>query len=474
MKTKNIGFSRRKALKAIGAGIATATFLPACSSEKEVVHVPMLDSAGIVGVDGKKVLPWANWSGNQNCQPNNRPMPSNETEVADIIKQAKTVRCVGSGHSFSSLVPTDQTLLSLSRFSGVNNIDVANKQATIGGGNFLLQVGDPLWNKGLALRNMPDINTQTLAGSIATSTHGTGKSFGSLSSDVVAMKIVNGEGDVVQCSASENADLFNAARTNLGTLGAVTEITMQLQDRFKLEERKWFVEAEQGFAEIEKMRDESRHFELYAFPHADYLMFITINQTDEFNKGADEPESDGALLELKEWSEKLPWLKSYLLNSALSDEVGKTSVRRDRSYRIYGNLRDIRFNEMEYSIPAEHGPACLQEILATIKKQDINVVFPIEYRYIQADDIWLSPFYQRDSCAISCHNFHDRDYKKYFALLEPIFLKYDGRPHWGKIHTLNKSQLMEKYQNWDNFQKVRQAMDPQNKFLNEFGKQFFA
>lgn len=474
MNTNKVNFSRRKALKSIGLGLATATFLPACSSEKDVVHVPFLDPKGIVGSDGKRVLPWKNWSENQNCQPKSRPMPKDEVELAQIIKDAKTIRCVGSGHSFSPLVPTDETLLSLARFSGVKNIDSAKKQATLGAGNFLLQIGDPLWEQGLALINMPDINTQTLAGSIATSTHGTGKAFGSLSSDVVAMKLVNGEGEVVECSASNNPEIFNAARTNLGTLGAVTEITMQLQDRFKVEEKKWFLPAEEGFAMIEKMRDENRHFEMYAFPHADYLMFITINETDLPNKDLDVPETDGALLELKEWAEKLPWLKSYFINSGLSEEVGKTSLRRNRSYRVFGNLRDVRFNEMEYSIPAEHGPECIQEILATIKKQNLNVIFPIEYRYVKADDIWLSPFYQRDTCAISCHNFHDRDYKAYFAALEPIFLKYKGRPHWGKVNNLTKQQFIQKYPRWDDFQKVRKQMDPQNKFLNEFTRSVFA
>ncbi|KGJ89205.1 D-arabinono-1,4-lactone oxidase [Thalassotalea sp. ND16A] len=74
---------------------------------------------------------------------------------------------------------------------------------------------------------------------------------------------------------------------------------------------------------------------------------------------------------------------------------------------------------MEYSVPAEHGIACLRDILATIKKQNIPVIFPMEFRDIKADDIWLSPFYQRNSC----HNFHDKNYKKYFAAIEPKFKK---------------------------------------------------
>jgi len=144
-----------------------------------------------------------------------------------------------------------------------------------------------------------------------------------------------------------------------------------------------------------------------------------------------------------------------------------------KSYEIFSNLRDIRFNEMEYSIPAELGPKCLKEILDVIKEKDIDVIFPLEYRYVKGDDIWLSPFYGRDSCSISCHNFHDLDYKKYFALVEPILLKYDGRPHWGKINTLGHNELMARFPRMKDFLEVRKEIDPEGKFLNSYLKQVF-
>lgn len=128
---------------------------------------------------------------------------------------------------------------------------------------------------------------------------------------------------------------------------------------------------------------------------------------------------------------------------------------------------------MEYSIPAEYGPQCLKEVLDTIKNKDIDVIFPLEYRYVKGDDIWLSPFYGRDSCAISCHNFHDKDYKEYFAAVEPIFWKYDGRPHWGKINTLKHKDLMARFPRMRDFLEVRRAFDPDGKFLNSYLKQAF-
>jgi len=203
-------------------------------------------------------------------------------------------------------------------------------------------------------------------------------------------------------------------------------------------------------------------------------MMITFEETEQpINDKHDHAESGDSILELKKWAERLPWLRGYLVNSALKDALGPVSERVNRSYEVFGNLRNVRFNEMEYSVPAKDGLECLQEILYTIKKKKIDVVFPIEYRYVKQDDIWLSQFYQRDSCAISCHNFADRGYQQYFAALEPIFLKYDGRPHWGKIHTLTANDFAEKYPHWDDFKRVRSELDPDGLFLNAHIKQLF-
>ncbi len=466
--------NRRQLLKTVGAGLATATFLPACSQQEDTA-TKISKAPRVIGANGRPVLPWSNWSGNQQCQPTERHVPRSDQQLSKLIKSTEqSIRCVGSGHSFSPLVPTEETLISLARFRGIKEVNAQTKEVKFGAGTLLGQIGDPLWEHGLALNNMPDINTQSLAGAIATSTHGTGPKFGSLSDDVTALTLMTASSKSVSCSHNDNPDLFNAARANLGALGVVTDVTLKVRDSYKLEEKQWFLHNDEAHPMIEKLRDESRHFELYAFPHGDYSLLITIDETDkpildEVDQGA----SGDAILELKKWTERLPWLRSYFVNSGLKDASKHVETRVNRSYKVFGNLRNVRFNEMEYSVPAERGVECLQEILAVINKQDLDVVFPIEYRYVKADDIWLSQFYQRDSCAISCHNFADRDYKKYFAVLEPIFLKYDGRPHWGKIHTLNAEQFANAYPRWEDFKRLRADVDPKGMFLNRHIKELF-
>lgn len=477
MAISTINLSRRRALKAMGASIATATF-SACSNDQSSSAAPTTPKPPpwIIGKDGRKVLAWQNWSGNQSCQPTSRHTPKNEAGLAELIKNSGTdpLRFVGSGHSFSSLVPTDHTLLSLARFRGVQNIDNNNGTATIGGGTTLSRIGDPLWDEGFALRNMPDIDMQSLAGAIATGTHGTGIKFGSMSDEITGLRLVTANGDVLSCSAVENSELFEAARLNLGVLGAVTSVDIKVQPKFYIEENIWVLPIKEALASAEAMRDQHRHFEMYFFPHADYVLMITLDEVDQPAPASEQnhTEGDQSLLEIAELTDTFPWIKSFILNFLIKDV--EPSQRSNRSYKIYGNVRNIRFNETEYSVPAEKGLDCISEILDTIKKQNIDIIFPIEYRYIKNDNIWLSPYYQRDGCAISCHNFHDRDYKAYFKSIEPVFKKYAGRPHWGKINTLNKTDFAAMYPNWEAFNRVRQQLDPSNRLLNQYLASLFA
>lgn len=468
MQIERLNLNRRSMLKTMTAfGVSSTVGLSACSKEKPLTTLPY--TKGAIDKNGNEVIPWVNWSGNQFSRPNERLVPQSTDELSSMIKKTKQhIRLVGAGHSFSPLVPTNETQMSLAYFHGITHINTETKQFDVASNTFLSGVGEDLWKSGLSLENMPDINTQTFGGAIATSTHGTGMNYGSMSSTVKKITLVNGLGEEIKCSENTNSELFNAARTNIGTLGAVTNLRIQAQPKYYLKETSWMMDLEEGLAKTEQLRNEHRHFELYALPHADYILGITLDKIERKQLLSSTINSGDAYETFKTMSkviDTLPYLRSFIINTGAS--TVEKEERTGRSYEIFGNLRDIRFNEMEYSIPAEYGVACLREILATIKKLDIDVIFPMEYRYIKADNIWLSPFYQRDSCAISCHNFADKDYKKYFAAIEPIFWKYDGRPHWGKIHTLSANEQRARYPMFDQFLQIRQEMDPKNIFTND-------
>ncbi len=275
MNIDRVRLNRRQILQG-AAGFALLSSLPGCSTATPSTPEILRDA------NGRRVLPWSNWSGNQSCQPAQRWVPRSEAQLQQLLRDSSDkVRCVGAGHSFSGLVPTDEVLLSLARIRGIKSVDQQTQQVSFGAGTRLAAMGKPLLAQGLALTNMPDINTQALAGAIATSTHGTGAKFGSMSSTVTGMRLVLANGDILNVNAEENSAYLNAVCYNVGALGVVTEITLQTQAAFNLEEKTWMLPLSEALAQAETLRDNNRHFEMYFLPHGDYAMMITINQTDK-------------------------------------------------------------------------------------------------------------------------------------------------------------------------------------------------
>ena len=417
-------------------------------------------------------IPWWNWAGNQGCQPRARLAPESEDALVSALQTADgTIRPVGSGHSFSGVVPTDGTLIAADLLgNGISSVDAARREAEVWAGTRLHTLGPALHSEGLALGNLPDIDYQTLGGALATSTHGTGPRFGSLSAMMRVLTLATPTGELVECDAEHHAEIFHAARCSLGALGVMTRARLACEAPFHLAETNRFEPLEDVLAEVETRRDRHRHFEFHAFPHTGIALTVT---TDEGGEGLarppeDDPHAVELLRDVYRFVGRIPWIGDPVFDRLVRVVAGDAeSTRPGQSYEVLTHPRLVRFREMEYTIPAEAGPACLREILATIRDRQIPVVFPIEYRYVAADDVWLSMFHERTACSISVHQYADEDYRPYFREVEPIFWKYDGRPHWGKLHTLGSERLADLYPRWRDFAEVRAALDPEGRMLND-------
>ncbi len=431
-----------------------------------------LTASGCEGDAGTSARPradgsWSNWSGGQTAHPRTWLIPANETDLATEVRRAQgPVRVIGAGHSFSPLVATDDLLISLDALAGIVDHDPAALQATIWAGTRLFDLGEPLWERGQALVNQGDIDKQSLGGAIGTSTHGTGVTLGSFSAAVRGMRLMTADGEVIECGPERDADVFAAARTAMGSLGVVTQARMQNRAPYFLRE----VQSTRPLADVLRDRDAliagHRHFEFWAFYAASDVLVKTLDETDAEPTPAPAIPLpiDAAVHLASELAHGVPALADSLqrLLTALAPE----GERVDRSYRIFPSPRSVRFNEMEYEVPLARGLECLAEIRAAVERSGITTFFPIEYRTVAADDCWLSPFYGRASASISIHQYYKVDYRELFAVVEPVFWRYEGRPHWGKLHTLGAAQLAPLYPEWEAFQAVRRRLDPKGKFLN--------
>jgi FAD-linked oxidoreductase len=423
-----------------------------------------------------RALPWKNWSANQSCLPKSRIAPENIDQLSSILKGHNgTVRAVGSGHSFTALVPTDDTLLSLRNFTSVNPVTGSNQQADIGAGISLQQLGLKLDNIGQALINMPDIDKQTLAGSISTATHGTGRMLGSLSSYITELEFMDAQGDLHLCNKQVNPDLFDAARVGLGALGIITRVRMQNTQPFNLKRVGTWRPYEEAFAQAKNFADIHRNFEFYVIPFTGMTLSDSLDTTSAPVTESEELNSNDGLGDLKMARDYLGWsnkARELVLGSYM--KTLEPSANIDHSFKIYSSERSVRFNEMEYHLPYETGIEALQEIVNLIERKFPEVFFPIECRFVKGDDCWLSPFYRRDSISIAVHRFFEEDYQPLFKEIEPIFRKYEGRPHWGKLNTLGYPEFASLYPRFKDFLAIRESLDPSQRFANDYLKKTFA
>ena len=432
-------------------------------------------SFAAAGATKKRTLPWRNWSGSQQCLPAARVAPASVAELQELIALSKgTVRPVGSGHSFTALVPTDDTIVSLSRLSGLVDHDPQRLQSTLWAGTRLGDVGKPLEDVGQAMINLPDIDEQTLAGSLATATHGTGAGIGCLSTFVEGLQLVDGQGDLVDCDANNNAEIFQAAKVSMGVLGVITQVRLQNVAPYRLRRDTVWHEFDEILEIAEDMADQYRNFELYYIPFSGMGYTESCELTDESVAVTEKIDSNESLEDLKmarDWLDWSPRLRELIVGGMASTIKNEVTVA--SSWKNYPSERNVRFNEMEYNVPREYGLQVLREIRTALETQHHEVFFPIEMRYVREDDIWLSPFYERDTCTIAVHRYFNEDFTPYFKTIEPIFRKYHGRPHWGKLNTLQRSDFRKIYPRWDDFVAVRRELDPKGLFLNPYLRELF-
>lgn len=420
-------------------------------------------------------MAWYNWSGNLKAQPRQRASPRTIDALQALIHDTNgTIRPVGSGHSFAPLVPTNDTLVSLAHFNGIESVDSEKLQATIGAGTRLEQLGQPLADNGQALVNMPDIDEQSLAGTIATATHGTGAGLPCLSDQVTALTLVDGRGELHQCSADRNSDLFDAARVGLGALGVVTSVTLQNRPPYRLRRVTEWHPIEAILDQAEQMADRHRNFEFFYIPFSGMGFMDWQDITDAPASDTESLDQNEGARTLRTVRDMLGW-SSRLRELALSTYM-KTIDRSERvapAWRNYASSRQVRFNEMEYHLPREEGIRAFRAVRRKVESDFPDVFFPFEVRYVKGDDAWLSPFHQRDAMSIAVHRVHDEPHEALFRAVEPILREHGGRPHWGKMHSLTARDARALYPRWDDFQTLRRAMDPDGRFLNAHLRRLF-
>ena len=424
---------------------------------------------------------WQNWGRSQRSTPKYLARATSVDEVVAVVLAAKAqglrVKTVGAGHSFSAIAVADDIQLDISGLDGLYAVD--GNRVTLGAGTNLYQLPALLDPLGLALTNMGDIDRQTIAGATSTGTHGTGAGFGGLATQIVALTLVTADGAVLHVSETENAELLPAVRLGLGALGILVDVTIECVPSFLLnavEKPEPLPEVLDNWIERTEAAD---HFEFYWFPHTDTALTKTNTRLP-----ADAPKK--LQNPLGRWFDD-QLMSNYVYTATcalgtvmpavirpvnhLADRLVAEREVTDLSYEVFAAPRTIKFKEMEYALPVEHVPAALRAINELIESRGWRISFPVEVRVAAADDNWLSTAHGRTSGYIAVHRYHREDPTEYFEAVEAIMRGFDGRPHWGKMHSRDAASLRETYPRFDDFRAARDRLDPERRFANAYLEQ---
>jgi L-gulono-1,4-lactone dehydrogenase len=423
---------------------------------------------------------WRNWTGDQRCRPAEVARPRSRDELAAAIVAAaaagRTVSVAGAGHSFTEAALTGGTLIDAAALSGTIDADPSSGLVKVRAGTVLADLNEELHRLGLAMENLGDIDRQTIAGAISTGTHGTGAKLRNISAQVEAMELVGGDGGVRELDGSE-PELLRAARVCVGALGAISAVTLRCVPAFVLERIDSPQPREEVLDSFDQRAEANDHFELFTFPYADSALVLVRNRVE----GPPRPRGKAASylndIVLENWAlealsaagrlfpRAIPGLSR--LAAALASG-GKTT---DRSDRVFASERRVRFTEMEYGVPREHGPEAARRVVEWVRANRYPVFFPIEMRVAAGDDALLSPSHARDTAYIAVHQYRGMEWRPYFEAVEGIMRDYGGRPHWGKRHFQTADTLAPLYPEWEKFQAARDQLDPERVFTNEYAAQ---
>ena len=427
------------------------------------------------------VTEWRNWTGDQVAVPARVLAPRDAGEVADAVRAAARdglrVRMAGSGHSFTGAALTDGVLLRPQRLTGLLAVDTAGGTATVRAGTRLRELSGLLATHGLALENLGDIDAQTIAGAVATGTHGTGAGYGGLAAQVTGLELVLADGSVTQASG----DLLAAATVGLGAYGVVTAVTLRCVPAFGLRAVETAEKLDDLLDRWDTLPAEADHVEFYWWPHT---------RDCQLKRNTRVPVAE--LHPLPRWK---ALLDDELVANALFGAVCRAGVRApalvppanrlatrllgartytDRSDRVFAARRRVRFHETEWAMPRDALPAVLRELDAVITRRGWRVSFPVEVRFAAADGCWLSTAYGRDTAYLAAHRYVREPYADYFAAVAgivDIVTGGAGRPHWGKLHELDAAALAPRYPRFADAVALRARLDPERRFANTYTDQ---
>ncbi len=423
---------------------------------------------------------WVSWNENLKHSYQNLHTVTTEKQLAEVITKAKKVRFFGSKQSSSDIAAGVDTLIDINSYNKIVSYNNEELLVTAEAGMKLGDLIEAIEAKGWCIPCLPDINTVTLGGALATGTHGT--SGQPLCEYMTSCRLILADGTIKEIN---NGDpLMDALRVSLGVLGVMSTITFKCEPIYTLHLKEGPEKDEKWLSTIKEDLKKHDFLRILWLPHTDHGYVIKGDKIDPNTPINDlkAPEHvknrRKASKILYKYTHIFPWFTA-IANKILFKRFFKHKTEHKGSLyqATVTKKRGSTLELAEWTVALDKFPALLKELKEAINswKNDAFIHIPMDVRFIYSDQSWLSYGYQQDTVTMGCvcRNTASADTYEAFNVVEEIFLKYGGRPHWGKRFKAKDAELAKLYPKWKDFKELRGKMDPTNKFLNPYLTEVF-
>jgi L-gulonolactone oxidase len=423
----------------------------------------------------KKNGTWVSWNENLKYNYKTKYTIATEEELQEVIANNEKIRFFGSKQSSADIAAGTDILIDMTSYNKVVSYDYNSKTITVQSGLILSELLESIESVGWCIPCLPDINTITIGGALATGTHGTSGKL--LSEYMTECNLVLADGTVK--TITKDDELIDAVRVSLGMLGVMSTITFQCEPAYTLHIKEGPESDSEWLPKIKSRLKEHDFLRILWLPHTDKGYVITGDKIDP-NKEVIENMGPSYLKHrrtaskiLYKYTHIFPWITA-IANKLLYR--GFFSSRKEHKGTLYQatvtKSRGSTLELAEWTIGLDKFPEVFEELKAEINKWSNKsfIHIPMDVRFVSQDKSWLSYAYGQDTVTMGCvsRNAATADTYEAFKSIETIFLKYGGRPHWGKRFAAKDAELSKVYPKWEDFKALRSELDPSNKFLNPY------
>ncbi|NEO41291.1 MAG: FAD-binding protein [Moorea sp. SIOASIH] len=425
---------------------------------------------------------WKSWNNRIKHSYETLCTPTNETELIEIIQNTSSVRVIGTGKSSADICAGTSTLISLEKYNEILKIDKEQMEITVQSGITLKSLLRAIDIEGWSLPALPDIDTISLGGALATGTHGTGREAHLLSYYITSCRLITADGTVI--NVTQGSPLMDATQVSLGLLGVISTVTIKCEPAFLLYIKEEPIEDNIWLSTWKKELSNNFFYRILWLPHTGYGYVIKGIKTESLNHN----------------TSKKPWyikhrrkvsalLYKYTVKYPFLTVLANKIIQRLFFNHVYLHLgrlyeetvtksRGSTIELSEWIVPRDRFEACFLELKKTLNSHQNKSYahIPMDIRFICRETAWLSYAYDCDIVTVGCVTRIPEHADSYsaFKTIEDVFKKYEGRPHWAKRHRMTASDFKKIYPKWEEFINLRRQMDPRGKFLNGYLQKIFA